>query len=516
MAIVARPGPSVTVRLRFASIVLAGAALLATCSSTAGPASSRTSPSDTAATSATAPIHLVFLGDVMLGRGVAVVAAADPGSIFERLRPMLIGADLAFANLESPFTTRPHVGTGFALEADPANAPLLADAGIDVVDLANNHATDAGPETVLDTRVTTAAAGIRSVGAGENRETAAAPLIEVVGGIRVGVLAFDLAGGTAAGAATPGVNSWDPVLAETAVRSLRSQVDVVVVGLHAGVEYLPVPDPVLQRVTEQLTQWGTDVVWGHGAHVAYPVTVSDGQRPAVVAAGLGNAVFDQHVPGTDTGTALEVLVDAGGVLAMRTGAVSIEAGRSSFSGWGTPDGDAVALDGEWWTPVGDVREQPSPSCAALDQAAIIARLPLGAVVVSSGCGRVSGTGTDELVVSYRRPMSTETLHAAFPGHPWQDAYGQSAHLAVMEPNGTMRWGAATLLDPIGSIAVCSGALALGFTTLADPKVIAAGVWTWSGFGFRTTPILTAPTSVGCADVDHNGTSEPVVRREVLT
>ncbi|MGB8859262.1 MAG: CapA family protein, partial [Ilumatobacteraceae bacterium] len=170
---------------------LAAAVLVAAACAAGGTASSGTGGSGgVTASSADAPAppaRLVFVGDVMLGRQVGTVAAVDPGSIFEQLRPTLAGADLALANLESPLTTRAHTAEGFALEADPAVAPLLASAGIDVVDLANNHATDAGPATVLDTLAATSSAGVRGVGAGVNRAAAAAPLVVDVDGLRVGV-----------------------------------------------------------------------------------------------------------------------------------------------------------------------------------------------------------------------------------------------------------------------------------------------------------------------------------------
>jgi poly-gamma-glutamate capsule biosynthesis protein CapA/YwtB (metallophosphatase superfamily) len=419
-------------------------------------------------------VRLVFLGDVMLGRGVGEVAAIDPSSIFERLRPALVGADLVLANLESPLTTRRHTAPGYALEADPSAASLLASAGIDVVDLANNHATDAGPATVLDTIAATERAGLRAVGAGADRAAAASPLIVEVDGLRIGVLAFDLAGGIVAEAGSAGVNPWEPEVAKRSITALRAEAAFVIVGLHGGVEYLPQPDPVLRRVVNDVSAWGADVVWGHGAHVPYPTAIVQGTRPSVVAPGLGNAVFDQRLPGTESGVVLEVLADAGGVLAMRTGRVSIEASRSSFAGWHDPAGDAVSVQGEWWTPVRAVVEQTSQGCAGFDLGAIVERLPEGSVVRAHDCGTVTDLGHAELVVSYRRPASAERLQQAFPDHRWADASGHSAHLAVMSADGRMQWGAATLLDPIATVTVCTHSLALGFSTLDDPAVISAG------------------------------------------
>ena len=89
----------------------------------------------------------LFAGDVMLGRGVAPVAAADPHALFAGVRDEISAADLAVANLESPLTLRRHLPAfgPNALEARPASAALLRGAGFDALAIANNHAGDAGP-----------------------------------------------------------------------------------------------------------------------------------------------------------------------------------------------------------------------------------------------------------------------------------------------------------------------------------------------------------------------------------
>jgi hypothetical protein len=317
------------------------------------------------------------------------------------------------------------------------------------------------------------------------------------------------------------VNSWDPVRARAAVHDLRRRSDLVVVGLHGGVEYLTRPDPVLAHVTELLTGWGADVVWGHGAHVTYPVSVHPGDgRPAVVAPGLGNALFDQRMPRTRTGAVLEVLADPDGVIALRTGRIAIDSGRSSFAGWDQPLGDAVALDGEWWTPV-------RPWVAVESAAATVpaaAGLPPDSLLVTVATGSITGVGSHETVVAYRRPMTAHPGHQAFPGVVWADPRGRSAHLAVFTDTGRMRWGSALMFQPVGAVAACDGAMALGFTDLADPafddreparsRVTGGGAWVWDGFGFRTATVLPGPASPACADVDHDGATDPILTGRV--
>src|SRR3990170_1448692 len=80
-----------------------------------------------------AAVRLLFAGDVMLGRGVARVAASDPAGLFSGIRLEVASADLAVANLESPLTSRPPDPPSGpnALEAPAAAAGRLAEAGFD-------------------------------------------------------------------------------------------------------------------------------------------------------------------------------------------------------------------------------------------------------------------------------------------------------------------------------------------------------------------------------------------------
>lgn len=491
---------------------LALCALMTACAAGDGQApttpATTTSPAPPKPPSSALPVaRLVFVGDVMLGRQVAPVVAGDPGSVFERLRPAVVGADMAFANLESPLTTRPHAVGPYALEAGPSSATLLAGAGFDVLDLANNHAGDAGPATVGDTIQALDDAGLLSVGAGADADAAEAPLMLDANGVTVGVLAFDLSGGTGATTTSPGVNTWDTARAHDAVTDLRQRVDVLVVGLHGGAEYLKRPDPALARLVDEVAGWGVDVVWGHGAHAAYPVDIADGSsgRRAVVAPGLGNALFDQRLPGTDIGGLLEVLVDSNGVIAMRDGMIRIDAGRSAFDGWHDPPGDAVALNGEWWSPV-------RPWTAATPPAPLTPGdvLPDGYQLVAAAVGDVTGSGVVDTVVSYRRPATDHPVHGQFPDIDWVDGAGRSAHIAVYLPDGQMRWGSAFLFQPIAGIAACTGALAVTYSTLDSATVVAGGAWTWDGFGFITSPSLAGSATVACADIDHDGRPDAVL------
>ena len=486
---------------------------------TALPTESSTTPQTTAVvettTAASVPttvpsaerhtVRIALVGDVMLGRGVAPIADADPDGLFEEVRHVLSAADIAGGNLESPLTLRPHIATNpNDLTADPAYADLLANAGFDVMSVANNHSGDAGRGSVADTVDAVEAAGMAAVGGGDDLMEAFSPEIIDHSGVRVAFLAFDATlAGWPAGASSPGIAHWDGAAVESAVIEARRVADIVVVSVHGGVEYLPDTDPILAGLATSLAEWGADVVWGHGPHVTQPVYVQG--SATLVATSLGNFVFDQRRAGTETGLLLEVLADVDGVVAYRLGRTSHPDRRVHFDGWELPAGDAVLIDGEWWSPIRQVDEVPDKVSVTDSDA-----FSFGDVTASS-VGDVTGDGIPEMVVSYRHPIRAHPVREAFPDVEWEDAEGRSAHLGVFDPNDqTPFWAGGAMFRPVSEVVACDGSVALAFDGLDDSTVVATGGWVWNGFGFDIPPELPGSGSIGCVDIDSDGRTEPAI------
>ncbi len=462
---------------------------------------------DGARPTATGTVRLLFGGDVMLGRGVARATAADPQSALAGIRLQAGSADVAVANLESPLTTRPHLARfgPNALEARPAAAGLLRAAGFDAMAIANNHAGDAGPQTVPDTMRALSKHGIAVLGAGSSVAAAFRPGIVDVRGIRIALLSFDATGqGPRAGVHVPGVAWWDEQRARRSVLRARAEADVVVVGIHGGAEYVPEPDPYVERIGGLLASWGVDVIWGSGPHVAQPVrVVHRGTRATVLATSLGNLLFDQHIPGTDHGALLEVLVGKTGVRAYRVGATAIADGHVTFRAWQLPNGDAADVDAAWWAlaqPVAPTAQQHRHTIRGFK-----------GVVVDAAVGDVEGNGQPDLVVSFRRRFKPTNVSGLLPRKRLVDRHGRAAHIGLYRPADLRsRWVAGTVLQPVKRLAPCTGSLAVAYSTLDDPAVVATGAWRWSGFGFTQLPDLPGPGIPRCADVDGDGRLDPII------
>ena len=459
------------------------------------------SPANEAGPSAS--VRLLFGGDVMLGRGLAPVARDDPSSVFEGLAMQLRAADVAVANLESPLTRRPHaVDNPNALEAAPRAARLLAAAGFDAMTVANNHAGDAGTDTVTDTVSALADADLRAIG-----RTPRAVVIER-GGVSMALLAFDASAGSSGHGS---VARWRPDRARAAVRLGAARSDVVAVSLHGGLDYNPAPDAYLGAIARRLARWGADVVWCHGPHVVQPVRVIDPDRDGrrtIVATSLGNLVFDeQGIPGTDGGAVLEVRADASGVSAFRVGATTIDVGRVAFDRWLSPEGDAVFADGSWWAPV-----RPFPH---VPMVATPDRLPTypgdGWVVTDAAVGDVNGDGRAEVVVSFRWPFSPSWQTRTLPRHRWADRNGMKSVIGIYDGDTLAPvWVSSSILHPVDRVVPCGSGLVVGYSTLNDPAVVATGLWPWHGYGFTSSIDLPGAGMPGCVDVDGDGILDPVV------
>ena len=483
-------------------LVVAG--LLAGCS---GSADSTTAPSTTTTTTTTIltnggpTARILLVGDVMTGRGLSDLLSNKPEEVFAGVRHLVTAADVAGLNLESPLTTRPHISPNDnQLQADPATAGVLAAAGFDVLSLPNNHTMDSGPEGLLDTIAAARDAGMLTVGAGADEAAEFSPLVITAGGIDIGFLAYDTTGVGEAAGAGPGVARWDEDRSIADVTSLNDQVDVVVISVHGGTEYLPVTDPGMAEIATVLTDAGADIVWGHGAHVIQPVIASG---DAVISTSLGNFLFDQIGPDRTTGYALEVMVDGSGTVAYRVGVTEHGDRRVELVAWLEPEGDAVWMHNSWWELT---RSPPTAETSTID----VGDFRFGEVTAAAE-GDINGDGATDTVVSFRRPHRSTPLMESHPEVQWADASGRSAHLGVYEPETlTEIWVAGTVRLPVAQLEVCDAALALVHNSLDDPDPSAGSAWVWNGFGFDTAPDIPGGGIPACSDINGDGATDPII------
>ena len=113
-----------------------------------------------------------FGGDVLLAGHYETAAEEDPALGFRDFE-LFHSADVALVNLECPVTTRGEaVPKPYNFRIHPKFLGPLKDAGITVLNLANNHMFDYGEIGFFDTIANIDSLGLGRIGAGRNREEA--------------------------------------------------------------------------------------------------------------------------------------------------------------------------------------------------------------------------------------------------------------------------------------------------------------------------------------------------------
>jgi poly-gamma-glutamate synthesis protein (capsule biosynthesis protein) len=215
----------------------------------------------------------------------------DP--MFASLRPLLRAADVAICHEEVPFAAPGAAYQSYPVfAAPPAIARWIGHTGWDACVTASNHALDQGYDGLVRTADLLEHAGVAPVGTFRSPAERRTPVIVTTDqGVRVGIVAgtYSLNGFPLPEGRPWSVSLWDADnLLRQAHRARRAGADIVVVNLHGGTEYDPLPDAAQVALVDRLTASpDVDLVLGEHAHVVQPITKVNGTW---VVYGMGNMV----------------------------------------------------------------------------------------------------------------------------------------------------------------------------------------------------------------------------------
>ena len=235
-------------------------------------------------------ISLSATGDIVMGNAPNALPANNGEGFFDGVKEAL-RADLVMGNLEQPLTDdtgRSKCGaesTGcHQFRAPPAYARHLKDAGFHVLNQANNHGNDYGPQGYENTQKALEEHGLAHTGAVDQ-----ITVVEVEG-VKVAVVGFSPYAGN---------NSLLNIgKAEKVIEKATTMADIVVVQVHMGAEGADKNrvrpgtemflgenrgDPI--RFAHAMIDAGADLIVGHGPHVLRAVEFYEGR---LIAYSLGN------------------------------------------------------------------------------------------------------------------------------------------------------------------------------------------------------------------------------------
>jgi poly-gamma-glutamate synthesis protein (capsule biosynthesis protein) len=253
--------------------------------------------------SANGSLILAACGDILLhGRYCDIAESGGADRVLDPLRRLLAECDLVVGNME---TVLAKAETGsprddkLCLRGDPRYANCMAEAGFQVMTLANNHCLDFGPEALAETRRHLETAGIAVLGAGSDLDEAMRPVVLETRGVKLGFLAACHQSTKPAPAATrtgPGIAPLDRETILAAVEALAPEVDHVILLLHWGLEYANYPTPEQVELARSAVDRGASAVLGHHSHSLQGIETYAGGVIAYSLANFTDADVDWRGP----------------------------------------------------------------------------------------------------------------------------------------------------------------------------------------------------------------------------
>ncbi|MGI6238187.1 MAG: CapA family protein [Christensenellales bacterium] len=348
-----------------------GATVITTHTPTPAPTTSPTpeptaTPEPTPATATLRVIGEISAGDNILSAALREDGSYDFSDLFGMISGAVGGADYTIANVEGSmgglrdgYTGRNEYNTPESIIGN------LADIGVDMLALANDHALDNFFEGLTDTIENVKSAGMAYTGAAASQAERDTPNIVDINGIRFGFLNYTTTlnskeKATSEDAVQYGVNLVSKSNAPKDIESARQAgADVVVVIMSWGEEGDRKPVSSMAGVLEVLVKSGADVIIGYGPRTIQPVywfEVKDDDglitHRTLCVASVGTFLSDSTEKYLDSGTIFEFTVSE-----QDDGTFTVENPTSIPTYvWRYPQGDAldyrVLACGEW------LEEQP--------------------------------------------------------------------------------------------------------------------------------------------------------------
>ncbi|MNW29729.1 Capsule biosynthesis protein CapA [compost metagenome] len=242
-------------------------------------------------------VLLHFVGDIQFsGKVEERLESKGFDFPYQYLGDLFRKDDLTVGNLETPVTTRGQEAEDktYVYKSSPKALSALAAAGMDAVNLANNHILDQGVEGLLDTMSYLQQYGIGYMGAGKQAEQAYAPIYYERNGTRIALLGFSRVIPKVswyAGKGQPGVaGAYDSTLALKAIREARKQADLVIVTAHWGKEKTRTLEVHQSKLAHEFIDAGADLVMGGHPHVLQGLEQYKGKW---IAYSTGNFIFSK-------------------------------------------------------------------------------------------------------------------------------------------------------------------------------------------------------------------------------
>lgn len=244
-------------------------------------------------------------GDNLIHNGLYMQANRRAGgngydftALYENIAPFIQGIDINWINQET-LVTGELAPSNYPRFCTPAEmGQTLYDAGWRVFAMSNNHSYDMGAAGVAATRRFWASmpGDVVTTGLFAGPDDYSNIPIQEIDGVRIAYLAYTE---HTNGLPTPSDSEANVIytketdVMQQQIRLARESADLVVVGVHWGVEGTHNTTDAQHILGQQLADWGADIVIGTGPHVVQPIelmTAAESGKTVPVIYSLGNFV----------------------------------------------------------------------------------------------------------------------------------------------------------------------------------------------------------------------------------
>ncbi len=226
-------------------------------------------------------ITLIVTGDVIPARSVNFQATQRNSFTwaFEKTADVLKNADLTFIDLETPiFASCSLTNEGMKFCGSDKHIEGLLLSGVDVANMANNHAGNYGKNGIDETRQLLQNNGILVTGL-------EGPIYAEIKGVKFAFLGYNDIEKTYL------VSSAEDEKIKKEVGEARENADVVIVQFHWGTEYITPPEERQKFLGKLTIDSGADLVIGNHPHWIKPIEIYNNK---LITYAHGNFVFDQE------------------------------------------------------------------------------------------------------------------------------------------------------------------------------------------------------------------------------
>ena len=244
------------------------------------------SPNKSTSTKRPRIVNASFIGDLLYEQPYYdwIGTSYNDKGYYDLVKPYFLNDDLTLANMEVPIGGKELrvSGTGYSFNAPEEIGNQVIAMGVDAVNLANNHANDAGPQGRINTLSFFKKHQILTTGIYESKEVRTQIPTKTINDITFSFLGYTYKTnkpdnqnreliGYYRNLDTMKLDNAHKEIIKQEVTQAKQLSDIVIVSVHWGNEFTYAVNSEQKELANYLNELGVDVIIGHHSHYIQPI-----------------------------------------------------------------------------------------------------------------------------------------------------------------------------------------------------------------------------------------------------